>query len=56
VVPAAFWYFSIASGVIVLAYRIHKLEPVIILGQLPGVVVYGRNLWQISRENDTRRA
>jgi lipid-A-disaccharide synthase-like uncharacterized protein len=50
VVPVAFWYFSIMGGVIVLAYGIHKLEPVIILGQLPGVVIYSRNLWLIHRE------
>ncbi|WP_309667296.1 lipid-A-disaccharide synthase N-terminal domain-containing protein [Tabrizicola sp.] len=55
VVPVAFWYFSIAGGVIVLAYGIHKLEPVIILGQLPGVVIYSRNLWLISRENNGQR-
>lgn len=55
VVPVAFWYFSIAGGVIVLAYGIHKLEPVIILGQLPGVVIYSRNLWLISRENNGHR-
>lgn len=49
VVPIAFWYFSIFGGLIVLAYGIHKLEPVIILGQLPGVVIYSRNLWLIYR-------
>ncbi len=47
VVPVAFWYFSIFGGAIVLAYGIHKLDPVIILGQLPGVVIYTRNLWLI---------
>lgn len=50
VVPVAFWYFSIMGGLIVLAYGIHKLEPVIIVGQLPGVVIYARNLWLIYRE------
>lgn len=47
VVPVAFWYFSIFGGAIVLAYGIHKLDLVIILGQLPGVVIYTRNLWLI---------
>lgn len=50
VVPVAFWYFSIVGGLIVLAYGIRKLEPVIILGQLPGVVIYSRNLWLIRKE------
>ena len=47
VVPVAFWYFSLIGGTIVLAYGIHKVEPVIILGQLPGVLIYSRNLWLI---------
>jgi lipid-A-disaccharide synthase-like uncharacterized protein len=50
VVPLAFWYFSLFGGMIVLAYGIHKVEPVIILGQLPGVVIYSRNLWLIYKE------
>jgi lipid-A-disaccharide synthase-like uncharacterized protein len=50
VVPVAFWYFSLIGGAIVLAYGIHKLEPVLILGQLPGVVIYSRNLWLIHAE------
>ncbi len=50
VIPVAFWYFSIFGSLIVLAYGIHKLEPVIIVGQLPGVVIYARNLWLIHRE------
>ena len=50
VVPVAFWYFSILGGAVVLAYGIHKLDPVIILGQLPGVVIYTRNLWLIRAE------
>lgn len=49
VMPVAFWYFSIIGGLIVLAYGIHKLDLVIILGQMPGVVVYSRNLWLIHR-------
>ena len=47
VVPVTFWYFSILGSLIVLAYGIHKLEPVIIIGQLPGTVIYARNLWLI---------
>lgn len=50
VIPLAFWYFSLFGGVIVLAYGIHKVEPVIILGQLPGVVIYSRNLWLIYKD------
>lgn len=52
VVPVAFWYFSIFGGLIVLAYGIHKLDLVIILGQMPGVVIYSRNLWLIHKGKD----
>ena len=52
VMPVAFWYFSIVGGLIVLAYGVHKLDLVIILGQLPGVVVYSRNLWLIHKGRD----
>ena len=50
VVPVAFWYFSILGSLIVLAYGIHKLEPVIIIGQLPGTVIYARTLWLLRKE------
>ncbi|MDR2875280.1 MAG: lipid-A-disaccharide synthase N-terminal domain-containing protein [Methylobacillus sp.] len=49
IIPVSFWYLSLAGGLIVLAYGIHKAEPVIILGQLPGTLVYARNLMLIHR-------
>lgn len=49
VVPVFFWYLSILGSVVVLAYGLHKLDPVIIVGQLPGVLVYSRNLWLIHK-------
>lgn len=54
VVPVAFWYFSLAGGLIVLAYGLQKWEPVIILGQLPGTVIYTRNLMLIHKANRGR--
>ena len=45
VIPPAFWYFSLAGGVLLLLYGLHRGEPVIILGQAFGIVVYVRNLW-----------
>ena len=47
VIPNAFWYFSLAGGLLLLAYGIRRGEPVIILGQIFGIVVYARNLWLI---------
>ncbi len=49
-VPVAFWYLSIAGGLTLLCYAIHRRDPVFILGQATGVLIYGRNLHLIHRE------
>ena len=48
-IPVSFWYFSLFGGLIVLAYGFHRSDPVIILGQLPGTIVYARNLMLIKQ-------
>ncbi len=47
VIPIAFWYFSVAGGATLLAYAIHRLDPVFIVGQAAGLLVYARNLYFI---------
>lgn len=54
VVPRAFWYLSIAGGSIVLCYAIWRRDPVFIVGQSAGLLVYLRNLILLRRED--RRA
>jgi lipid-A-disaccharide synthase-like uncharacterized protein len=49
VVPVYFWYLSVAGGVILLGYAIHRRDPVFIIGQASGLVVYARNLYLIAR-------
>ena len=49
VIPNAFWYFSIAGGLMLLTYAIYRRDPVFILGQCSGVFIYSRNLWFIHR-------
>lgn len=49
VTPVAFWYFSLAGGVVLLAYAIHRRDTVFIVGQGMGLVVYVRNLMLILR-------
>lgn len=44
VVPLAFWWLSIVGGLLSLAYAVYRLDPVFILGQLTGTVIYARNL------------
>lgn len=43
-IPIVFWYFSISGGLILLAYAIHRQDPVFIVGQSTGLIVYLRNL------------
>ena len=44
VIPMVFWYLSLAGGVVLLSYAIHIKEPVFILGQSMGAVIYLRNI------------
>lgn len=44
VIPLAFWWFSLAGGMTLLAYSIYRMDPVFILGQSFGLLVYTRNL------------
>ena len=50
VIPMAFWYFSIAGAITLLAYAIHRRDPVFILGQSGGLLIYLRNLHLIRNE------
>jgi lipid-A-disaccharide synthase-like uncharacterized protein len=50
VIPVTFWYFSLGGGLILLAYAIHRMDPVFILAYLPGNFIYFRNLWLVYRK------
>lgn len=47
VTPVAFWYFSLAGGIVLLSYAIHRRDTVFIVGQAAGLLVYARNLMLI---------
>lgn len=51
-VPHVFWYLSVAGGVILLAYAMHRREPVFIAGEAVTLLVFLRNLRLISRASD----
>ncbi len=51
VIPLAFWFFSIGGGLTLLTYAIYRLDPVFILGQAAGLLVYSRNLYLIRRKH-----
>jgi lipid-A-disaccharide synthase-like uncharacterized protein len=49
-VPELFWYFSLGGGFVLMIYAIHQNDPVFIIGQMSGLVIYVRNLWFIWRD------
>ena len=56
IIPIAFWYFSVAGGAILLAYALYRQDPVFILGQGGGLLIYGRNLYFIFHGRTTGQA
>jgi lipid-A-disaccharide synthase-like uncharacterized protein len=52
VIPIAFWFFSLIGSLILLAYALHRRDPVFTIGQSFGLVVYVRNLMLIYRKRE----
>ena len=55
-IPRPFWYFSLAGGVTLLAYAVHRGDPVFILGQATGAIIYIRNLVLLHRTAELESA
>ena len=53
-IPIGFWYLSILGGIGLLIYAIFRKDPVIILGQSFGVLIYLRNLYLIRQSNQQK--
>jgi len=53
--PISFWYFSIGGGGLLLIYAILKKDPVFILGQGGGLIIYLRNLYLVRLERSNAR-
>ena len=49
-IPLAFWYCSIGGSIILLTYAIHREDPVFIVGQSLGSIIYIRNLILIDKK------
>jgi lipid-A-disaccharide synthase-like uncharacterized protein len=49
-IPMAFWYASVTGGLILFCYACHKADPVFIIGQAGGLLIYLRNLQLRLRE------
>ena len=48
-VPIYFWYLSLGGGAALFAYATYKLDPVFMVGQASGLIVYIRNLMLIRK-------
>lgn len=55
-IPTAFWYFSLGGSCLLLTYAILKKDPVFIVGQSTGFIIYTRNLALIKREQKEKTA
>ncbi|WP_088011805.1 lipid-A-disaccharide synthase N-terminal domain-containing protein [Gottfriedia acidiceleris] len=53
IIPFSFWVYSILGSIILSIYAIYRKDPVFILGQLPSVFVYIRNV-MIYRNNNKK--
>ncbi|MBB3771398.1 lipid-A-disaccharide synthase-like uncharacterized protein [Angulomicrobium tetraedrale] len=53
VMPNGFWYLSIAGSLSLLAYAVYVRDPVFIVGQSTGFLIYARNLRLIRNERRT---
>jgi len=49
VVPVAFWWLSLMGGTALVSYAAWRRDPVIIVGQAMGLLVYVRNLMLVSK-------
>ncbi len=49
VIPFSFWIFSLLGSLSLLIYAIYRKDPIFILGQLPNLLIYSRNIWLIRK-------
>jgi len=56
IIPIGFWYFSLLGGVTLFAYALYKEDPVFIVGQGAGLLIYSRNLYLIRKRSKTDKS
>ncbi|MGJ3264049.1 MAG: lipid-A-disaccharide synthase N-terminal domain-containing protein [Salinarimonas sp.] len=56
VVPISFWFFSLGGGFILLGYAVYRQDPVFIIGQALGSLIYMRNLMLIAKSKRETRS
>jgi 4-amino-4-deoxy-L-arabinose transferase-like glycosyltransferase/lipid-A-disaccharide synthase-like uncharacterized protein len=55
VIPTGFWWLSLAGGVMLFSYAVHRKDPVFIVGQGTGILIYLRNLYFIYSKASSHR-
>ena len=56
IIPLAFWWLSLAGAMFLLLYSIHRRDPVFIVGQCTGFLIYSRNLYFIYTKKSKQTA
>jgi lipid-A-disaccharide synthase-like uncharacterized protein len=56
VIPVSFWFFSLGGGLVLLGYALYRQDPVFIIGQALGTLIYVRNLMFINKEQKSGSA
>jgi lipid-A-disaccharide synthase-like uncharacterized protein len=49
VIPLAFWFFSLGGSLTLLTYAVHRRDPVFVIGELMGTLIYLRNVQLVLR-------
>ena len=55
IIPNIFWWISIVGSFVLLSYAIHKEDPVFIVGQSCGFLIYARNLYLIKKGEGNKK-
>jgi lipid-A-disaccharide synthase-like uncharacterized protein len=42
--PLGFWIISVTGSAVIIAYGIIRRDPILLLGQIPGIIMYARNI------------
>ena len=55
VIPVGFWVISLAGSLMIMSYAVLRLDPVLFLGQIFGIVAYSRNFYLGLREQPAQQ-
>ncbi|WP_299818914.1 lipid-A-disaccharide synthase N-terminal domain-containing protein [uncultured Pontibacter sp.] len=50
VIPVGFWVISLVGSLMIMSYAVLRLDPILFLGQIFGLVAYSRNFYLAMRE------